>query len=79
MELISDYDCIIEYHPGRANIVVDALSKKCHGQLNALYACRVPLLTDPRSTRTTLGVDHQGALLTNFQVRPVLLDRVLEA
>jgi len=28
MELIKDYDCIIDYHLGRANVVTDALSRK---------------------------------------------------
>ncbi|GJR75201.1 putative reverse transcriptase domain-containing protein [Tanacetum coccineum] len=28
IELFSDYDCEIRYHPGKANVVVDALSKK---------------------------------------------------
>ncbi|GJT26765.1 putative reverse transcriptase domain-containing protein [Tanacetum coccineum] len=28
LELLSDYDCEIRYHPGKANIVVDALSHK---------------------------------------------------
>ncbi|GJZ42705.1 putative reverse transcriptase domain-containing protein [Tanacetum coccineum] len=27
IELLSDYDCVIRYHPGKANVVVDALSK----------------------------------------------------
>nr|GFB43355.1 putative reverse transcriptase domain-containing protein [Tanacetum cinerariifolium] len=28
LELLSDYDCEIHYHPGKANVVADALSQK---------------------------------------------------
>jgi hypothetical protein len=30
LKLIKDYDLGINYHPGKANVVVDALSRKSH-------------------------------------------------
>nr|GEW89796.1 hypothetical protein [Tanacetum cinerariifolium] len=33
LELLSDYDCEIRYHPGKANVVVDALSRKERSKL----------------------------------------------
>ncbi|KAM2854339.1 hypothetical protein FF1_024798 [Malus domestica] len=80
MKLLSDYDCTIQYHLGRANVVADALSRKPQGRLNALYACCVPLLADLRATGVKLELeDRREAFLASFQVRPVLVDRVLEA
>ena len=28
LELFKDYDCIIDYHPGKSNVVADSLSRK---------------------------------------------------
>ncbi|RVW88871.1 Transposon Tf2-8 polyprotein [Vitis vinifera] len=36
IELLKDYDCIIQYHPGKANVVADALSRKSVGSLAAI-------------------------------------------
>ena len=38
MELIKEYDCVIDYHPGKANEVADALSRKSIQMLRALNA-----------------------------------------
>ncbi|GKG42250.1 hypothetical protein Tco_0476548, partial [Tanacetum coccineum] len=32
LELLSDYDCEIRYHPGKSNVVTNALSRKERGQ-----------------------------------------------
>jgi hypothetical protein len=28
VELIKDYDCVIDHHPSKANVVVDSFSRK---------------------------------------------------
>jgi hypothetical protein len=33
LELIKDYDCSINYHEGKANVVADTLSQKSVGSL----------------------------------------------
>ena len=38
MELIKDYDCVIDYHPEKANVVADTLSRKLVQTLRALNA-----------------------------------------
>ena len=45
MELLKDYDITILYHPGKANVVADALSRKVGsmGSLAHLQVSRRPL------------------------------------
>jgi ribonuclease HI len=40
LELIKDYDLEIQYHPGKANLVADALSRK--GQANMALTFQLP-------------------------------------
>ena len=39
-ELLKDYDCIIQYHPGKANVVADALNRKTVGSLATIRGCQ---------------------------------------
>ena len=38
LELIKDYDCVISYHPGKVNVVADALSRKSRSEVAGLKA-----------------------------------------
>jgi hypothetical protein len=47
LELLSDYDCTINYHPGKANVVADALSRRTmEGTLSAMFTMQKKLLLD---------------------------------
>ena len=49
IELLKDYDCTIEYHLGKANVVADALSRKSSGNLSYIHSVRIPLLLELRA------------------------------
>ena len=44
LELIKDYDLIIKYHFGKANVVVDVLSYKFLATLAHIFTAYVPLV-----------------------------------
>ncbi|XP_040930057.1 uncharacterized protein [Gossypium hirsutum] len=45
VELLKDYNCTIEYHPSKANVVADALSRKAMINLKMMFA-RLSLFDD---------------------------------
>lgn len=58
LELIKDYDCMIEYHLSRANVVVDVLSKKSSGSLAHLRMAYLSLLVELLKDRVELGMSQ---------------------
>ena len=76
IELIKDYDCTIEYHLGKANVVADALSRKTSSSLAQLKAEYLPMLVELRSMGVSLETTESSTLVAAFHVRPVLVDRV---
>jgi len=66
MELINDYDCSILYHPGKANVVADALSRKSMGSLAHIAPTKRLLAKDIRRLEDTgirFSVGNSEALL----------------
>ena len=45
LELLKDYDCEILYHPGKANIVADALSRKVNLERKRPRALRIEVVS----------------------------------
>ena len=78
VDLIKDYECTIEYHPGKANVVANALSRKSTGSISHLKVVYLPRLVEFRSLGVRLELTGNGALLARFHVHPVLIDRIRE-
>ena len=76
IELLKDYDCIIQYHPGKANVVANALSKKSVGSLAAIRCCQRQLLEYLRSLQLHIRVLDSRALVENFRVQPNLVGKI---
>ena len=77
LELIKDYDCTIEYHPGKANVVADVLSRRPESSLSHMRSSYLPLLVDLRALGVIFEVEDSGVLLATFHVRPLLVDQLL--
>ena len=79
MELLKDYDCTIDYHPGKANVVADALSRKSTGSLAYMLTIQLPLMVELRELGVELRMHASGALFASLQLRHILVDCILGA
>ena len=68
MELLKNYDCTIDYHPGKANVVADALSRKSTGSLAYMQTIKLPLMVELRELGVELEMHASGALFASFQL-----------
>ena len=81
IELLKDYDCSILYHPGKANVVADALSRKSAGSLAHISTERRPIIKELHDL-IDQGLQWKvtkKCLIAQFRVRSVYLDRVKAA
>ena len=72
LELVKDYDCEILYHPGKANVVADALSRKGQSQLSAMKQISQQVATEMTRAQIELVVGK----LANITLQSTLLERI---
>ncbi|KAK1627798.1 hypothetical protein QYE76_002113 [Lolium multiflorum] len=76
LELIKDYDMEIHYHPGKANVVADALSRlPC--QLNSMIAEEQPSLHQ-EFEQFRMELVSEG-FLASIELQPTLIGQIKEA
>ena len=76
MELIKDYDMRLHYHPGKANVVADALSRNSH--VNTLVTGEVPKELAENLRELCLEIVLRGYVAT-LEIQSTLMDKIREA
>ena len=62
MKLLKDYDCTIDYHPGKANVEANALSRKSTSSLAYMRTIQLPLMVELRELGVELRMHASRAL-----------------
>ena len=78
LELVKDYDIDIQYHPGKANVVADALSRKA-AHSSALITKEPRVQVDFERAGIVVALEGIKAQLARLTVQPTLRQRVIEA
>ena len=78
MEFLEDYDFTLHYHPGKANVVVDALSRKSRGVVASIVSREWRMLETAGQFRLQYNEQAQGTL-RSLMVTPSLRSRVIES
>ncbi|KAA0065613.1 pol protein [Cucumis melo var. makuwa] len=78
LELVKDYDCEILYHPGKANVVADALSRKVSHSA-ALITRQAPLHRDFERAEIVVSVGAVTMHLAQLTVQSTLRQKIIDA
>ena len=78
MEFLEDYDFTLHYHPGKANVVADALSRKSRGVLASVASREWQMLEIVGQFGLQYNDQAQG-MLGSLVAMPSLLSRVIES
>ena len=76
LELAKDYDCTINNHPGKANVVADALSRKYACFSGCLITSQPRILEDMRSMDVVLVTNQCSFMLASLMIQPSIVDKV---
>nr|GEY22718.1 hypothetical protein [Tanacetum cinerariifolium] len=71
IDLLSDYDCEIQYHPGKVNVVADALSQKERDKPLCVRALMMTVYNDlPKQVREAQGLVMHESHNSKYSIHP---------
>ena len=76
LELVKDYDCAINYHPGKANVVADALSRKSSASVSLMTLIQKPLSLELQNLGIEIVSEGFYDSLFSMSMKPSLLERI---
>jgi len=79
VELIKDYDCIIDYHPGKANVVANALSYKDKAIRGGPTTWNEETMIGLKRLGAVLSISPEGSLMAQLRVKAGYREQILEA
>ena len=78
MEFLEDYDFTLHFHPGKANVVADALSRKSRGAFASIASREWRMFETVGQFCLQYSEQDQGTL-GSLVATPSLLSRVIES
>ena len=79
MEFLKDYDINFRYHPGKANVVADALSRRPYPTLNSLLALPKELCEEFEKLENNMVTREIRPMLYTMEVKPTLIEKIWAA
>ena len=76
IELLKDYDCTIRYHPGKANVVADALGRKSTSFMATLVVKQLKLLEENYDSNVMRKGQDSMILMASIQVQSDLIQQI---
>ena len=79
LETLEDFHFTLQYHPGKANVVADALSRKAQCVLSGLVVYEWKMYDYISEFNPCFDVHDSGACFCTLVAQPTILQKVIEA